>query len=402
MKRAAAELAATGDKGAAVLERASAVRDTLEEDADTGDNPASSKIAKKAAQKFSSHYSLAHPEKYEQDIKCFGLFANERIPGAPPGGWCKLGDDGKVPPYALPKFDNDVLVEFASWLLQEDNKYKKGSLENLRSALNHYYISAKFRAPWQGSAFRRAMKAYIAARLEQAIENGEDDALGLRSPVPEDVYAWMMKEAEGMMDGDPDKTAYTLILIGWLFCLRASSTSFVACDIRFARNELGEIVTLIVDSTVLKMDGKGPSLYKQRRCPAPDSDLGPEHTRARLFVLIESMLEHGDVTQSGEPDTTSKIFTAWLQDMVPDDISNLPKGHVLKSHSIRKSAASALKALGCSPENVIMPWGRWKTWASCKLYITEGYIVTRFSGAMFDWMLPLGARDSYGHVKVVK
>ena len=356
------------------------------------------KAAKTGKELFSQFYSLSNPEKYASEMKAYGLFANKRINGAPPGGWCVIDADGKVASHRLPKFNNDTLVEFASWLLEDTNKYKKGSLDMTRSALNHYYIAAGFRAPWQGSSYFRAMSAYCAARKQQAIENGEVNAAGLRCPVPEDVLEWMMKQAEGMASGSETKTAFTLILIGWLFCLRASSTSFVRGDIRFARDDEGNPTYLIIDSTSLKMEmGSTPGEYKQRRCPAPDANLGVSHPRARLFELIEDMLLHGDLSISGEPKEASGVVTGWLKDLVPENISNLPKGHSISSHSVRKAAASSLQQLGCPIETTIMPWGRWMSMSSCQLYLHKGYQVSRFAGAMFDWMLPMGSKSSYGH-----
>ena len=333
---------------------------------------------------------LKNPSKYNQEWKAFGLFANQRIPGAPPCGWCALDECGIPLPGALPDIDNSTVLKYGAWLLEATNKYKKANLSNSRAAVNHFYIKAKRAPPWQGPAFFRSMGAYMGARLKQAIKDGDKKAGGLRVAITEDVCEWILEQAEEQQDGCDKQTKLTLILLGWVFCLRAGSTSFVEGDIKFAKNEDGTPRYLIVDSDCLKLEDPNPSQYKQRRCPAPDPKLGPMHPRARFMALVEIMITKGNVAISGAPTKTSDIMTKWIRELIPDDIAHLPKGHSLSSHSLRKGCASALNGCGCDIRIVIMPWGRWMSYTSCQGYITKGYQSTRFSNGMFDWIAPRG------------
>lgn len=335
--------------------------------------------------------ALKNPSKYKQEWKAFALACNKYIPGAPAGGWCLFNEDGDtVNPDSLPEFKKDTVFKFAAYLLDDDNKYNKADMCNSRAAVNHYYQQAGRPGPWTGSVYWRTMSCYKGARIALNLANGKTDGAAFRSAVHEDVYKWMLDEAEKPSTSAYNKTAYILLLLGWLFALRAGSTSLSIGDVRFARDSNGRIATVIVDSESLKMQDGNPSQYKQRRCPAPDPALGPKHPRARLFTLFEWLVEEGNISISGTPEQSSGIVTKWMKDLIPADIANLPEKHFYSSHSTRRAAASAMHGIGVPLELGIMSHGRWKSATSCLTYIEEGYQVSRFAGGMFDWLMDLG------------
>lgn len=334
---------------------------------------------------------LANPEKYEQEIDALRAFLVETKLPPPCGAWIVIQDDGKPDPASMPQFNNDFLFEYASWLLRTTNKYKKGNLSNSRSAVNFFYGKAGLGNPWQGSAFWRTMDGYVTARKAQAIEDGDCGAAGLRVAMKESTLIWCMDHAESLAQGNEVKSALTLILLGWVCLLRAASTSFEIGDIQFVKNHAGVVVSLIVSSTSLKLEDGNPSELKQITLPAPPVGTPADHPRVRLIALVTIMMESGNPCLCGQPSDANTVITGWMRDHIPDDKKFLPLGHHISSHSLRKAGASTLAALGCSPTEVIMPWGRWKSLACCERYITKHFSVTKFSAGMFDWMLPLGA-----------
>ena len=330
---------------------------------------------------------IKHPERYEQNFKAFALACNKSTKPAPEGGWCVLDDEGKVDPGSLPPFNRKLLFNFAAFLMDDSNKYTKADLDVCRSSVNFYYLQAGLPAPWQGSAYFHTMNSYKGARKAKNIALGKTDTDPFRVAVPEDVYIWLLDEAEKPETSDDVRTAFTLILIGWLFGLRAGSTAFTPGDVRFAKNSDGSVRTLIVDSESLKLQDPNPSTYKQRRCPAPDAKFGPTHPRARLFALIGRMIEAGNIAISGTPVKCSDVITKWMKDLIPASISQLPVAHKITSHSNRKACASCLDYHGCGMKQTIMPHGRWQSFSSAEKYVEKGYQATRFSAGMFDWLI---------------
>ena len=338
--------------------------------------------------------NLKHPEKYRQEIECFALFANETLPKPAVGKYVIMGgeDEDTPDPASIPMpFNKELVHKLGVWLLRRDNKYKKGNLANTRSAVNYYYNKCNLGTPWQGSIYWRTMNGYKAARLDQAIENGEDGAAGLRAAVPEDTLIWLMDMAEKYENGHELKSMFTLMVLGWVCALRSSSMSFEIGDIKFVKDALGVATVMIVESTCLKMEDDNPSEYKQLRLPFAGFAAKDDHPRKRLFELVRLMIEFGNPCLAGQPSDANGIISGWMKDFIPDDKTNLPKGFKITSHSLRKSLASALNALGCPIHTTIMPWGRWKNQRACERYIAENFTITKFSAGMFDWMLPHGA-----------
>ena len=338
-------------------------------------------------QRLAKHMKLKNPSKYKHDWDAFMLFADTMLPNKPDLGWGQYLD-GKLEATTLPDISKDLVSSYAGWLLEPTNKYKKGNLELCRTAINHYYESASITSPWRGPSFARIMSAYIVARKEQAIENGEDNAAGLRVPVPEDTIMWMMQLAETLPNDAEAKSAYTLMCLGAVCLLRASSISFLPEHIRMIKDSDGKSIYMVVTSTTLKMQSNVPSSYKQLRMPAPDSSKGPKHPRARLFKLVEEMLDSGYPDLIKDPATAHATITKWMKDLVPAEVTCLPEGHHISSHSLRKAGASALFKLGCDVRQVIMPWGRWKSATCADVYFTKDYVVSRFFGGNMTHVPP--------------
>ena len=301
---------------------------------------------------------------------------------APAGGWLANSDKD-----SFPEFNVKVLKEYASWLL---DTYKKGSLAHTQAAINHYYQEAGIPAPWLGRHFSRTMSKYAEARLERAIDNNEHESgqlpMGCRVPVPEDVMNWILVQAEAKDDEDPNLAKLAIMLIAFLFLLRASSLFFEKGDVRFVLDGDGKPVTLIVDSTCVKMQSKAKK--HQMRCPAPPSSAGPDHPRARVFEIIAKAIKLPAFYEIQAPETASSAITGWMRELIPASVSSLPNGEKITSHSFRKAGASAMCSLGLDIRTKIMPWGVWKCIESVENYVVQGYLVTRFSGGMWDWILP--------------
>ena len=353
------------------------------EDLDDPDTEARKRMTEKC--------KLKNPEKYRQEIVAFGQYAKQMLGAPPTTEWCMIDDDDTPIGASLPQpFNNKMAWEYSVWLLRRDNKYKKGDLCNTRSALNFYYNKAGMGTPWTGSAYWKTMDGYKASRLDQAIENGEKGAAGLRTAVPEDTLVWLLDSAEALSNGHEVKSAMTLMLLGWVCGLRSASMSFEVGNIKFVTDRAERVVTMLITSRSLKMEYDVPSEYKCLRMPAAPIGASEDHPRKRLFALVENMIEYGNVCLAGAPLDANGVVTKWMENFIPADKQNLPEGHQITSHSLRKSMASAANALGI-PMSTGMAWGRWKTESSYKLYIVLGYSVTKFSAGMFDWLLPYGA-----------
>ena len=304
----------------------------------------------------------------------------------PANGWLVASDKNSFPDFTV-----ELLEKYGGWLL--DN-FKKGSLAHAQAAINYYYAKAGIKSPWLGREFCRASTKYAEARFELMVENGEfvsgQDPLGSRVAVHEDILLWILEFGESLAMNDPRRSKISIILIGYLFLLRASSLFFEEGDVRFIRDADGKIASLIVDSTCVKTLAKGKK--HQRRCPAPREAFGPGHPRARIFAMVESALEFGDifsiVSSSGSAAAT---VSKWMIDLIPADISALIEGTKITSHSLRKAGASAMVALLIDLKTRVMPWGRWKSISSAEKYIDEAYYVTSFSGGCFGWFMPAGA-----------
>ena len=329
----------------------------------------------KALKKLSSNY----PRERKHFIQ---WLCEQTVMAAQPCGWLVESEKD-----SFPDFTNALLKTYAEWLL--DN-YKKGSLAHTQASINHYYQEAGLPAPWLGRAFSRTASKYAEARLEMAIDNDEFEngqvPMGCRVPVPEDVIIWLLKFAEGLEDSDPRVARIGLMLIAFLFLLRASSIYFELGDVRFIKNGDGENTVLIVDSTCVKMLTKAKK--HQMRCPAPDAKYGKDHPRNRIFKVVERALRLDNFYEIAAPDLASKAITKWMAEIIPSEISSLVKGEKITSHSWRKAGGSAMCSMQINLRTRIMPWGRWKCITSCEKYCLVGYLVTSFSGAVFDWYLP--------------
>ena len=365
---------------------------TLKRAVEESEEAAAARIVTAADERMHKATKLANPEKYFQEINALRKFLIETMPPPACGAWIIMDADGIPDPASMPiPFDNALLYKYAAWLLRTSNKYKKGNLSNARSATNFFYGRAKLGSPWQGSEFWRTMDGYTTARKAQAIEAGDHGAAGLRVAMRESTLVWCMDKAELYPDGNELKSAFTLILLGWVCLLRASSASFQVGDIELITNHAGQVISMLITSTVLKMEDGNPSEKKQLTLPAAPLGAPADHPRKRLFALVEIMLKCGNLALCGAPSEANTVITGWMRDVIPENKKCLPKGHYISSHSLRKAGASTLAALGCSVTGTIMPWGRWDSLASCERYITKNFSVTKFSAGMFDWLLPPGA-----------
>ena len=337
------------------------------------------------AQRLDKHMKMKS-SNYSTEWRHFKQWLEEqtKIP-TPEHGWLVKNDKS-----TFPKFNLSTLKTYSAWLLEN---YKKGALTHTQAAINYYYHESGLAAPWIGRSFSRASAKYADARKELMIENAEYEVeggflpLGCRVAVPEDVIKWLLQKAEGLETLDTDLPKIATILIGFLFLLRASSLYFEEGDIRFVKDGDGHIATLIVERECVK--NKDKATKHQKRCPAPDHELGPKHPRTRIFAIIERALLNDEmfslVTSSA---SASDTVTTWMQELIPASVLSLVKGEKIQSHSLRKAGASAMLALGMDLRTVIMPWGEWGTISAAEKYPTRGYIVSHFSGGVFSWCLP--------------
>ena len=333
----------------------------------------------------SKHLKLSS-NNYEREWKHFKEFLQSQSKVATPvKGWLVPENS-----WSFPTFDVEFLEDYSAWLLDH---YKKGSLVHSQAAINYYYAQAKLPSPWLGRRFTRIMTKYIDARKSKMVAAREftsgQTPMGCRVPVPEDVIENLLAIAEGLPDVNPNKSYITIILIGFLFLLRASSLYFEEGDIKFITNGDGRKTTLVIQSLCVKAKSKAAKI--QMRCPAPAEELGPSQPRARIFTLIEKCLEKGDLHCIASPEEASATVTKWMQDIIPAELASLVEGEKITSHSLRKAGASALCSLGMDIKSKVMPWGGWKTVSSAEKYPVLGYLVTRFSGGVFSWMLPKGS-----------
>ena len=295
---------------------------------------------------------------------------------------------------SFPMINHEFVRDYSCWLL--DN-FRKGNLELTQSAVNYYYTEAAMPPPWMGIAINRVMRAYQAARLELAIEAGQGSAAGSRIAVPEYVVIWLLELAEAGMatleeeatnqeDTATDTEWVVLILVGWLFDLRASSMAVQVGDLYFSPHGY-----LVINSELVKMKDRG--VKHQKQCPPPSKAAGPRHPRARLFEVVRKTLASAEKCSAikfpelcPDPLIAAVEITAAMVIIIPDEIASLPKGKTISSHSWRKACSSGLFSIGCSYQRAIMPWGQWKSQSSCEKYVDKEYVTTNFSVGMFDWL----------------
>ena len=336
---------------------------------------------KSSKDRMDSHMAFKS-DNYDREWRHFLRWLNETPEKIEPsGGWLVKSNKDSFPP-----FTKVLLREYASWLLDE---YHKGSLAHTQAAVNHFYSEAGIAAPWIGRSFHRIMGKYVDARKELAIENGEFEKgqtpAGCRVPVPEDVLVWLLAFAENLEPEDPRLAKVTIILIGFVFLLRASSLYFEKGDVAFVKDGDGNDVTLVVQSVCVKtLDS---ATKHQLRCPGPNPKFGPKHPRARFFGVVRKALDNGGLCCISSSAAASTTVTKWMAEIIPASVSSLVKGHKITSHSLRKAGASAMATLAIDFRGQIMPWGRWRTAASAEKYAQVGYVVTTFSGGMFSWKL---------------
>lgn len=277
---------------------------------------------------------------------------------------------------SFPCFTVELTEHYIEWLLQH---YKKGSLDQTCAALDGWYVKHGQPPQWAGR-YERLKKAYVAARLEIAIENGEVRAKGLRTAIPERVIIYLLKKGEMAAVGSATKAYCALNCLGYVGLLRASSLWFEEGDIKFTAS--GD---LVVNSSVLKARTRA---HKHRKdFPLPHKDAPADHPRRRLFALIKQCLDHGPealciVDCQTEVATT---ISAWMDANIPAAVTCLEAGFKISSHSLRKGGASAMFAIGLDPRRHIMPWGPWASIDSFERYLIKGFAVTPFSGALWDW-----------------
>ena len=324
-------------------------------------------------------------DNYARERKHLIEYLNAQTEISPaPEGW--LVKDIKD---TFPEWSVQLLQRFAGWLL--DN-YKKGTLAHTQAAVNFYYVESGLQTPWIGPMYHRTMTKYCDARRAIAIDNDEFESgqipAGCRIAVPEDVISWLLTFAESLPDRDSRLEKCAVILLGFLCLLRASSLYLEKGDVTFIQDGEGNDTVLIVNSLCVKTLDKVSK--HQLRCPAPDPSMGPKHPRARTFAVIKRAVARGSVTLGNiaAPGLAHSEVTKWMDELIPKDVSSLVKGEKITSHSLRKAGASAMCSLGIDVRSRVMPWGRWKSIASVERYAKLGYMVSSFSGAMFDWCLP--------------
>ena len=371
--------------GPASLAEAEGVQEDGQQPQDKTKKRSSSVAELDTEQIFKKHLKLKS-DNYEREWNHFQQFlAYQSKIATPVGGWCKSGY-----PHSFPAFNIEVLQDYSTWLLIN---FKKGTLVHSQAAINYFYTQAKLPAPWLGRQYSRTMARYIDARLEIMIENQEFKSgqipAGCRIPVHEDIFIALLNKAEKMQTSNEDRSKIAIMLIGWLFLLRASSLFFEPGDIRFIKDGDGRNTTLILESSVVKM--KGVATKHQKRCQAPDPKLGPRHPRARIFKLIQECLDYGNLFCIPTPEDASTTVSGWMDKIISPQMASLVRGQKISSHSLRKAGASALCSLGADLRTMVMPWGEWKTMTSAEKYAAQGYIVSKFSGGVFDWMLPTGS-----------
>ena len=337
------------------------------------------------AERLQKHMKLKS-SNYETERRHFREWLTcQQVLPQPAAGWLIKGDKS-----TFPEFDIALLKKYGSWLLDH---YRKGSLTHTQAAVNFYYAESGLPTPWVGRSFSRTSAKYMDARKELMIENGEFESgrgqlpMGCRVAVPEDTIKWLTAFGESLQPNDPRLPKVAIILIGFVFLLRASSLYFAPGDVRFIRDGDGAIATLIVESACVKTLDKAAN--HQMRCPAPNPGVSANHPRNRIFRLIEKALLRDEFfTLIPSPEAASDIVSKWMDDLIPAEVSSLVKGTKITSHSLRKAGASAMGSLGLDLRTIIMPWGRWRSMSSAEKYPEHGFMVSSFSGGVFSWCLP--------------
>lgn len=182
---------------------------------------------------------------------------------------------------------------------------------------------------------------------------------------------------------DPLIRAQGLVVITFLFCLRADSVCAVQRE---------HVVVSPADVTLMVTKFKGRTAQYTKELVVPLSAVLAQAVRTyvqwwdSLGAPPTSSL-FGFMPSRGEP---SKFLTASLRLALPTSgcLGALRAQASLTSHSLRRGAAVCLYALRV-PEHVIMEWAGWKSLNSMSPYIRGRVFLTptEFDFRSFGWLL---------------
>ena len=279
---------------------------------------------------------------------------------------------------SFPKFTKALLDEISHHTLQN---YNCATLDTIQSAINAAYSGAAIgdgKGPWKNNTMAtKVARQYQKARAELVRQSGQK-AHFQRVELHEEVVQYLITIGLAARSGSLLKSECALLVTGTLFCLRACSLYFEDKDVSI--NSMG---TLTVKSKFNKKNGE---IVRQTKRAPPAHGL--DHPRARAMLLIAQALEGKGlgITPRGSETQTSKFISGLLVRIVPEDILDLAPGTQVSSHSLRKTAASAIAAAGVDIVRGLMPWGDWSTFDSMVKYINKNYLATSFSRRMWDWL----------------
>jgi hypothetical protein len=279
---------------------------------------------------------------------------------------------------SFPKFSRQLLQVISEHTLKN---YNIATLETVQGALNAAYSGAGIgdgKGPWKNCPMATTeARKYKKARATLVKQTGQKNAYK-KVDLHEDAVKHILKVGEAAETGSMLKSECALLMVGVLFCLRSCSLYFEEGDVTI--NPLG---TLTVMSKRNKKDGE---IVRQVKRAPPAWARG--HPRARVMRLVSQALEgHGlCIVPRGTETRTSEFVTKILRDVVPEEVLNLAPGTQVTSHSLRKTAASAISAAGVDTERALMPWGDWTCHSSLTKYINRSYLVTEWSRRLWDWL----------------
>ena len=129
------------------------------------------------------------------------------------------------------------------------------------------------------------------------------------------------------------------------------------------------------------------------------------HPRARIFELVRQALSGKglDILHVFQAKAAAAVVTKILLRVVPPAVLALAPGTFVASHSLRKTAASALAAAGADTVTSIMPWGDWNTHSALMAYIVRNFPITNYSRILWDWLNtvpPWGPPEHGGRLEI--
>ena len=264
----------------------------------------------------------------------------------------------------------------------------KLSIDRFPSAINYMHKAFGLTVSMEGGRYAEAKKAFKSAAQLRARKAGKTTT---RALIPDHAAIHMTNDLVVFeQQGNWVKCDQGFMIFAKLIMWVRAVTLGASEPGDFALGPGGDCLLCNICKTKC---GNEEFVPTQLSIPFPDPESTNEVAKTVMGFMKRTLLRNPRICASSMGLTrknAASMLTTWMTDFMPPEVTMLPPGSFISSHSSRDTGATHAR-ISVQPRvdwDTVMSWGGWKSELRAKGYIKSGAQVSEFWRQFYYWLSP--------------